>query len=381
MAYSKFRFLINPVIAAAMIGIFAIDLHTPLGLAVPFFYLLLALLAIGVGAQTRVLVIIAVLGPVLAGIKLHIHPADGEVWLGQSNRLIFSMLIWIVVGLECVRRRIEAERHENSLRLERQVAERTEALRTANQKLEVEIAERKEAEATIFNYAARLEALSKQMVTVQDSERKALATELHDRIGQNLSALNMSLNLNLALLSGPLSPAALPAAQARIRDALTLVEQTTEMVRSVMEELHPALLEQYGLTTALRWHGEEFAGRTGIAVRYAASENLPRWPGKVETTLFRIAQEALINVAKHAQATEVAFSLTQSAEGIALTISDNGVGIAPEGQRQPAAGSGWGLAIMAERARTIGGTLHIAPGPAGGTAVIVSIANRHLETA
>ena len=379
MAYSKFRFLINPVIAAAMVGIFAIDLHTPLGLAVPFFYLLLALLAIGVAAQTRVLVIIAVLGPVLAGIKLHIHPGDGEVWLGQSNRLIFSMLIWIVVGLECVRRRIETERRENSRMLERQVAERTEALRTANQKLEVEIAERKEAEATIFNYAARLEALSKQLVTVQDSERKALATELHDRIGQNLSALNMSLNLNLALLSGQLSPAALPAAQARIRDALALVEQTTEMVRSVMEELHPALLEQYGLATALRWHGEEFSGRTGIAFRYAAGENLPRWPGKVETTLFRIAQEALINVAKHAQATEVTVTLKQNANGLTLTVADNGVGMAPE--RKPVAGSGWGQAIMAERARTIGGTLHIVPGPAGGTAVIVSIANRHLEPA
>ncbi|MCG2576229.1 sensor histidine kinase [Dechloromonas sp. XY25] len=381
MASSKFRFLINPAIATAMAAIFVIDLHTPLGLAVPFLYLLLALLAIGVGAQTRVLVIIAVVGPILAGIKLQIHPSDGVVWVGQTNRLIFSMLIWIAVGLECVRRRLEAGRRENSRLLEKQVAERTEALRTANQKLEVEIAERKEAEATIGRYASRLEALSNQLVTVQDSERKALATELHDRIGQNLSALNMSLNLNLALLSGPLSPAALSAAQVRIRDALTLVEQTTEKVRSVMEELHPALLEQYGLTTALRWHGEEFAGRTGIAFRYSAGENLPRWPGKVETTLFRIAQEALVNVAKHAEATAVTVALTQGAEGIALTISDNGVGLAPEPQRPPAAGSGWGLAIMAERARAVGGALQIGPGHGQGTAVVVTIPNRHLETA
>ncbi|HLO61463.1 MAG TPA: histidine kinase, partial [Azonexus sp.] len=262
MAYGKFRFLINPMIAAAMIAIFAIDLHTPLGLAVPFLYLLLALLAIGVGASSRVLVIIAAVGPILAGIKLQIHPSDGVIWVGQTNRLIFSMLIWIAVGLECVRRRLEAGRRENSRLLEQQVAERTEALRTANQKLEVEIAERKEAEATISNYATRLEALSRQLVSVQDAERKALATELHDRIGQNLSALNMSLNLNLAVLAGQPSPAAVTAVQTRLRDALTLVEQTTEMVRSVMEELHPALLEQYGLSTALRWHGEEFSART-----------------------------------------------------------------------------------------------------------------------
>ena len=364
-----------------MMVIFAIDLRTPLGLAVPFLYLLLTLFAIGVGAQSRVLVVIAVLGPVLAGIKLHMNPSDGVVWVGQSNRLIFSMLIWILVGLECVRRRFEAERRENSLNLERQVEERTEALRKANQKLETEIAERKEAEATANDYMWRLEALSQQLVTLQDAERKALATELHDRIGQNLSALNMNLNLNLALLSGQPSPAALPAAQARIRDSLALVEQTTEMVRSVMEELHPALLEQYGLATALRWHGEEFSGRTGIAFRCTASEDFPRLPGKIETPLFRIAQEALINVAKHARATEVSISLTRSEEGIELKVSDNGVGIATERQRPPQAGSAWGLAIMAERARTIAGALQIGPGCDRGTTVVVTVPHSKLEAA
>ena len=381
MPRRKIDYLINPVIAILMAMIFALDMHTPLGLAIPFLYLLLALFAIAIGARTRVLVIMAVLGPVLAGIKLQIHPIDGVIWVAQSNRLIFSMLIWVVVGLEYFRRKLEAERRENSRTLERQVEERTEALRKANQKLEVEIAERKEAEVMIHNYTSRLEALSKQLVAVQDSERKALATELHDRIGQNLSALNMSLNLNLALLSGPLSPESLPAAQARIKDALGLVEQTTEMVRSVMEELYPALLEQYGLNTALRWHGEEFSGRTGIAFRYAPCENLPRLPGKVETTLFRIVQEALINVAKHARATEVTVTLARNGEGISLQVADNGIGIAPEPQRQPAVGSGWGLAIMAERARTIGATLHIGPGDERGTRLVVTLPNHHQETA
>jgi len=381
MSYCKPRVLINPTIAVAMVVIFAIDLQTPLGLAVPFFYLLVALFAIGVGAPSRVLLIIAVLGPLLAGIKLEIHPNDGVVWVGQSNRLLFALLIWVVVSLEYFRRKLEAERTENSRKLEQQVEERTEALRTANQKLEVEIAERKEAEATIIDYTSRLEALSKQLVTVQDAERKVLATELHDRIGQNLSALNMSLNLNLALLPDQLTPAALPAAQSRIKDALALVEQTTEIVRGVMEELHPALLEQYGLDTALRWHGEEFSGRTGIIFRYAACEGLPRLTGKVETTLFRIVQEALINVAKHAQATEVTVNLRQTAGSIELTIRDNGIGISRERQSQPAVGSGWGLAIMAERARTIGAAMRIVPGDERGTIVLITIPNSHQETA
>ncbi|HLO63246.1 MAG TPA: ATP-binding protein, partial [Azonexus sp.] len=94
-----------------------------------------------------------------------------------------------------------------------------------------------------------------------------------------------------------------------------------------------------------------------------------------------IVQEALINVAKHAQATAVTVSLTQGTEAITLSISDNGVGLGAADQRQPAAGSGWGLALMAERARTLGGSLHIGPGDGGGTTVVVSIANRHLETA
>lgn len=372
--------MINPTIAAGMVAIFAIDLHTPLGLAVPFLYLLLALFAIGVSAQNYVLLAIAILGPILAGIKLQIHPSDGIVWVGQSNRLIFSMLIWIVVCLEYFRRKLEADRRENSARLERQVQERTEALRAANQKLEIEIAERKEAEAIIIDNNLRLKALSKQLVEVQDSERKALATALHDRIGQNLSALNMSLNLNMAQLSDQPSPTTVLAVQTRIKDALTLVEQTTEIVRGVMEELHPALLEQYGLTTALRWHGEEFFGRTGISFQCVASDSFPRLQGKVETTLFRIVQEALINVAKHAGATVVRVMLSQQSSSVELKICDNGLGIADQPLQQRAAGSGWGLAIMAERARTIGATMHIEPGQDNGTSVVVTVPNGYWET-
>lgn len=367
-------------IVAAMAAIFAIDLNTPLGLAVPFLYLLLALVAIGVEAPTRSLLAIAVLGPVLAGVKLLIQPADGVAWLGQANRLLFSLLIWVAVGLEWVRRTLEAGRRENSRELERQVRERTAAWVAANRKLESEVAERKAAEATIITTTQRLQALTQQLVEVREAERKALATELHDRIGQNLSALNMSLNLNLALLAKQLPPEAMDAARRRINDALALVELTTEAVRGVMEELHPALLEQYGLTTALRWHGEEFSGRTGIAVKCLASDTFPRLRSQVEMTLFRIAQEAMINVAKHAGASEVSIGLERTKAGIELRIGDNGVGIAqPTPNRVPAAG-GWGLAMMAERARSIAAELRIARGDERGTTVVVSVADGHWET-
>jgi signal transduction histidine kinase len=379
MPQNKRILLTNAVIALAMAAIFVLDMNMPLGLAVPFLYLLLALFAIGAGADTRALLVIAVLGPILAGVKLLIQPADGVVWFGQVNRFIFSLLIWFAVGLEWVRRLLEAGRQNNSRELERLVRERTEALHAANQELEIEIAERKQAESTILDYTQRLHALTNRLVDAQEAERKALATELHDRIGQNLSALNISLNLNLALFSAQLPPEAVAPAQARIKDALALVEQTTEIVRGVMEELHPALLEQYGLDTALRWYGEEFAGRTGIEVRSEASEAFPRLRGKVEMTLFRIAQEALINVAKHAGATAVLVSLKRTADSIELRIGDDGAGIAPEKLSPSAPGSSWGLAIMTERAHAIGAGMHIGSAGDKGTKVVVTVPNGFWE--
>lgn len=371
--------LINAAIALAMAAIFAVDMNMPLGLAVPFLYLLLALFAIGARADTRALLVIAVLGPILAGVKLLIHPADGVVWFGQVNRIIFSLLIWVAVGLEWGRRLLEAERRENSRLLEKLVRERTEALHAANQELEKEVVERKQAELTILDYTDRLHALTNRLVDTQEAERKALATELHDRIGQNLSALNMSLNLNLALFSAQLPAEAVAPAQARIKDALALVEQTIEIVRGVMEELHPALLEQYGLGTALRWYGEEFAGRTGIEVRCEASDPFPRLRNKVEMTLFRIAQEALINVAKHAKATAVLVALKRTSDGIELRVSDDGAGIASEKLRDSAPGRGWGLAIMTERAHAIKAEVHIGSAGKNGTSVVVTVPNGFWE--
>lgn len=379
MTQKRFRAFL-PAVVLGLIGlIFLLDLNTPLGIGVPFLYLLLAFFAIWVGAETRLLLVIAVAGPLLSALKLLIPPPDGVFAFGQANRVIFAVLIWVAVGLEGLRRKLEADRQEDSRKLERLVRERTEDLHLANLDLEREVAERKLAEQTISDYAGRLQAVTSQLVEAQEAERKALATELHDRIGQNLSALNMSLNLQLTLLSAQLPPAALAPVAGRIADALALVERTTEQVRGVMEELHPALLDQYGIDTALRWYGEEFAGRTGIVVRHRSAELFPRLKAKVEMTLFRIAQEALINVAKHARAGQVVLALSRHGGGIELAISDDGVGIAPTAGRP--AGGGWGLAIMAERARSIGATLSIERAESQGTRLQVVVPNGFWEQA
>lgn len=374
MRRKKNALLINTVIAAGMAAIFAIDLNTPLGVAVPLFYLLLALFAIGIGAANRSLLAIAILGPLLAVLKILLSPDHGIRWFGEANRLIFSLLLWAAIGVEWVRRHLDAKHREAGLELERLVHERTEALHAANQKLAFEVGERQQAEAKIVDYTQRLQALTSQLVDAQEAERKALATELHDRIGQNLSALNLSLNLNLAQLAGQLPAAAMAPVGARIKDALALVEQTTEIVRGVMEELHPALLDQYGLDTALRWYGEEFAQRTGIEIRCSAGECFPRLHGKVEMALFRIAQEALTNVAKHARAKSAGIFLQRTGDGIEMRISDDGIGIAANGTARPA-GSGWGLSIMAERARSLGAEIQIGRNADHGTSLVVSVPN------
>jgi signal transduction histidine kinase len=370
---------IQAAAVTAIAAIFFVDMNAPLGLGVPFLYLLVALGAIWAGAGGRLLLAVAVACTALTLAKLGLDGVDGALWLGQRNRGIFVLLLWTTVGLEFLRRRVEAREQAAQRRfaqeLEKQVAERTAELARVNRELQGEVAERQRAEQTVQAYAARLQGLAAQLVETRESERKHLAAELHDRIGQNLSALSINLSLNLAQL-----PPAAEAARARLADSLALVEKTTEMVRGVMEELHPALLDQYGLEVAVRWYGEEFARRTGIAVATEAPELFPRLRGKVETTLFRIVQEALTNVAKHAQATRAVAALARTPAGIVLTVADDGVGIPPEAARSPAIGSGWGLAIMAERVRAIGADWRIEPGAAGGTRIVVEVPNGAWES-
>lgn len=373
MPASRRSSIVHAALGVSIVVVFLVDMETPLGLAVPFLYLLLALIAMAAQVGNRVLLAVAALATALAAIKLLVPPADGLPELGQANRLIFTILMWTAVGLELFRRRCEAklqaERLQFSRDLERLVQERTEALQK-------EVAERKQAERTIQEYAERLQALAGQLVETQENERAHLAAELHDRIGQNLSALNINVSLNLAQLPAN----APPAVAARMRDSMALLEQTTEIVRGVMEELHPALLDQYGLGTALRWYGEGFSERFCIRVMHEVPELFPRLKGKVETTLFRIVQEALTNVAKHAAATEVVVSLARTPDGVELKVADNGIGMDPEKTGARPIGSGWGLSIMAERARSVGAKFRIDTRPQGGTCVVVSISNGLWET-
>lgn len=213
-----------------------------------------------------------------------------------------------------------------------------------------------------------LRALGARLARLQEAERRQFARELHDRVGQNLLALGITLNM----LRKPLDHGAEPEAVTRLDDALKLVEETTVSIRNVMAELRPPVLDDLGLLAALRWHGAQVAARLGIAVAVRGSETL-RLPSDTEMALFRIAQEALNNVAKHAKASRVIISLGAYERKVILRISDNGMGFDPT--RVPARGlpQSWGLITMRERGTAVGAQVAIRSKPGRGTTVVVTV--------
>jgi signal transduction histidine kinase len=214
--------------------------------------------------------------------------------------------------------------------------------------------------------------LSRQLVEAQELERRQLARELHDRIGQNLAVLNM----NLTIARSQLTHESARRVNGVLADAIQIVAQTVEQVRNVMADLRPAILDDFGLVAALRWYMRHFARHTDLAVLLDVEEPpaASRLPPDLETALFRIAQEALTNVLRHARATLATLTLTTVDPTIRLVISDDGVGFnlatLPRRTRR------WslGLMTMQERVEAVGGRLVIDSAPGQGTRVIVEVA-------
>ena len=228
------------------------------------------------------------------------------------------------------------------------------------------------ANAQLFDQVHRqreqLRALTARLAEAEEAERRRLARELHDRVGQSLTALSINLNI-----IGSQLPRGASAAQARLRlaDSQRLVEETVEHTRDVMADLRPAVLDDYGLLAALRWYAGRFSGHTIVDMQVEGHEFSPRLPQAIETTLFRITQEALNNVTRHAQATHATVRLEVEGDLAQLIIADDGVGFDLAAERQPGEQPAWGLISMQERAEAVGGRLRVESAPGQGTRVIV----------
>ncbi len=205
--------------------------------------------------------------------------------------------------------------------------------------------------------------LTRRVVEAEENERRRIAQELHDRVGQNLSALNINLDIVQEGLGGH------AALRQRVADSLRLVESTLQTIENVMAELRPPLLDEYGMGAALGGFADDFSRRTGIRVEVREEPGVSRaLAPPAALALFRIGQEALTNVAKHSGATTVDVEIKRAHSGLEIAIADDGAGF---DTAAAAARGRWGMTTMRERAQAVGGHFSLQSAHGEGTIVRV----------
>lgn len=277
------------------------------------------------------------------------YGAEDYLFKGSINRQLLN---------RTMRYAVERKRSEEALRrahdeLELRVKERTAELSAANELLTEQIVERRRAEE-------ELRQLSHRLVEVQEDERRNIARELHDEIGQLLTGLKLVIEM----------AARQPGDQIKdqCHQAQVLVNELMGRVRDLSLNLRPAMLDDLGLLHALLWHIERYSAQTGIKVlfNHAGLEDRVVGP-EIEIAAYRIVQEALTNVARHANAKQAKVSVTADAENLCVTIADDGSGFDPN--LALATRNSSGLAGMRERAQLLGGKLLLESHANSGTTV------------
>jgi signal transduction histidine kinase len=224
-------------------------------------------------------------------------------------------------------------------------------------------AERRRAEAAREESNRKLQVLSRRLVETQETERRRIARELHDEIGQTLTVAQLNLQALLPQVNQP-------SWQPRLRASLEAVERVLEQVHDISLNLRPSMLDDLGLVPALRWYTNRQAALVGLRVEFLASPLPRRLEAGIETECFRIAQEALTNVVRHAQAKAVTVELQQGEGQLQLRVQDDGIGFAVGASQEKATrGASLGLLSMEERAALAGGRLVIKSTPNQGTTI------------
>jgi signal transduction histidine kinase len=269
---------------------------------------------------------------------------------GMAGFLVLSAFI-IALG-EANRR--SKERSEIEIRERVQSEQRLRVRERELEALHSALADRVEERTMELNAAiAGLRQLSARLLQAQDDERRRLARELHDSVGQLLAAITMNLQ---TVRSTPLEPAAAAAAA----ENAELVEQISKEIRTMSHLLHPPLLDEVGLASALRWYVDEFSVRSKIAVHLQIAGDFGRLPNDMEIAVFRMVQECLTNVHRHSASDSGEVRLLRDTERVSIEIKDRGKGIPLEKQRAlNAQQGGVGFRGMRERIQQLGGRLEI----------------------
>ncbi|MDQ5847303.1 MAG: sensor histidine kinase, partial [Acidobacteriota bacterium] len=212
-------------------------------------------------------------------------------------------------------------------------------------------------------------------IEAQEAERQSIARELHDQIGQVLTAIQINLQTVWKACETLES-------RSLIDEGIGMVDQALEQVRDLSFELRPSLLDDLGLPAALRWYADRYAKRAGIRVstNITFAEFHPRLPRELETACFRIMQEALTNVARHAQAKNVLINLGTLNDRISLSIKDDGIGFDRHSRNTATSSHPLGLRGMQERALALGGKLEINSVPSQGTEICAQFPNGTKES-
>lgn len=227
--------------------------------------------------------------------------------------------------------------------------------------LALDITERKQSERALHESREQLRILAERLEMVREEERRQIAREIHDDLGQCLT----SLKLDLAWVARNLQrdPAAV---EARVAEMMNIMDQTIQTVRRISSELRPGVLDDLGLPAAIEWQAQEFERRTGIPCQVHCDDGLEHLDSRRATALFRIFQEALTNIIRHARASRVRVSLSREKDQVILRVRDNGRGLPPKHLLRT---DGLGLLSMRERAAALGGRFSLASRRDRGTTI------------
>ena len=258
----------------------------------------------------------------------------------------------------------DGERLRNIAELQ-QKQQAHEALQRTKERLEKEVAERKEAERKLLASERSLRELSSHLLRLQDEERRRLGRDLHDSVGQYLAVLKMGLDS----LKGDMEASG-KGADSRILECVALAEESIKEVRTISYLLYPPMLEEMGLKTAIPWYLEGFGKRSGIKTKLEMPAESIRLPRDVEVAVFRVLQESLTNVHRHSQSPSAHVRMQIKDGAILLEIKDCGKGLPKdflEETRDSSRTLGVGLRGMRERMRQLGGHLELSSSSLGTT--------------
>ncbi len=284
--------------------------------------------------------------------------SDTRPWVPLATRLLSMALVAIPVWYFMA----HLERDRELKRLNAGLQARTSELAAVNESLVAEVSERKRTEQSLEASRRDLRQLTSQLLRVQEEERQRISRDLHDDINQRLALLAV----DIEALEQTLSTAPIDVVRT-VRAIEDRVNELSDDVRHLAHQLHPSVLDDLGLSIALQRLLDDFTARTTVRGEFIDCDTPKPLPQEVATCLYRLAQESLRNVSRHAKAKQVRIELARLRDGLQLQVSDNGVGF--DQTRQDDKHEGLGFVSMKERVALVGGTLDIQSVPGAGTRV------------